>query len=79
VRAEQVSDLLSDKHVNRLTAHCTAVEYFGAVRRHVFERTDGEVLKVDQFGAHAARIAPGHSVLLGWQVEDTVLHQGVRQ
>jgi spermidine/putrescine transport system ATP-binding protein len=75
VRAEQVSDQLSDKHVNRLTAHCTAVEYFGAVRRHVFERTDGEVLKVDQFGAHAARIVPGQSVLLGWQVEDTVLHQ----
>jgi ABC-type Fe3+/spermidine/putrescine transport system ATPase subunit len=77
VRAEQVTDAPSERHVNRLSAHCTTVEYFGAVRRHIFERTDGEVLKVDQFGAHAARIAPGQSVLLGWQIEDTVLHQGV--
>src|SRR5476649_972595 len=79
VRAEQVTDAPSERHVNRLSAHCTTVEYFGAVRRHIFERTDGEVLKVDQFGAHAARIAPGQSVLLGWQVEDTVLHRGVTQ
>ena len=40
---------------------CTAVEYFGAVRRHIFERSDGEVLKYDQFGAHAARIVPGQT------------------
>ena len=79
VRAEQVSDVLSDSHVNRLTAHCTAVEYFGAVRRHIFERADGEILKVDQFGAQAARIAPGQSVLLGWTVADTVLHRGQSQ
>jgi len=78
VRAENISDTVSERHPNRLTAHCTAVEYFGAVRRHIFERADGEILKVDQFGAQAARIAPGQSVLLGWQVEDTVLHQGTR-
>ena len=64
--------------VNRLTARCTAVEYFGSVRRHVFERSDGEVLKYDQFGAQSARIAPGQTVELGWQAEETVLHLGER-
>ena len=49
---------------------CTAVEYFGAVRRHIFERSDGEVLKYDQFGAHAARIVPGQTAMLGWPAED---------
>jgi ABC-type Fe3+/spermidine/putrescine transport system ATPase subunit len=74
VRAELVTDLVSDSHLNRLTARCTAVEYFGALRRHVFERPDGEVLKVDQFGAQAARIAPGQMTVLGWRPEDCVLH-----
>ena len=76
VRAEQVTDAPSERQANRLTARCTAVEYFGAVRRHVFERSDGEVLKYDQFGAHAARIVPGQTVQLGWRVEETVLHTG---
>ena len=76
VRAEQVTDAPSERQANRLTARCTAVEYFGAVRRHVFERSDGEVLKYDQFGAHAARIVPGQTVQLGWLVEETVLHTG---
>ncbi len=76
VRAEQVTDSPSERQANRLTARCTAVEYFGAVRRHVFERCDGEVLKYDQFGAHAARIVPGQTVQLGWLVEETVLHTG---
>jgi ABC-type Fe3+/spermidine/putrescine transport system ATPase subunit len=79
VRAEQVTDALSERHTNRLTARCTAVEYFGAVRRHIFERPDSEVLKYDQFGAHAARIVPGQTVALGWQVEDTVLHTGTSE
>jgi ABC-type Fe3+/spermidine/putrescine transport system ATPase subunit len=77
VRAEQITDTLGYRHLNRLTVRCTAVEYFGAVRRHVFERPDGEVLKYDQFGAHSARIVPGQTVELGWQPEDTVLHSGV--
>jgi spermidine/putrescine transport system ATP-binding protein len=77
VRAEQVTDSPSERQANRLTARCTAVEYFGAVRRHVFERSDGEVLKYDQFGAHAARIVPGQTVQLGWLVEETVLHAGM--
>ena len=76
VRAENITDVVSERHPNRLTAQCTAVEYFGAVRRHIFERTDGEILKVDQFGAQAARIAQGQSVLLGWQVEHAFLHEG---
>ena len=60
-----------------MTARCTAVEYFGSVRRHIFERPDGELLKYDQFGAHAARIAAGQVAVLGWRPEDTVLHTGV--
>ena len=76
VRAEQITDAASDAHLNRLSARCTAVEYFGAVRRHIFERPDGEMLKYDQFGAHAARIAPGQMAALGWRVEDCVLHTG---
>jgi ABC-type Fe3+/spermidine/putrescine transport system ATPase subunit len=77
VRAEQITDMLGYRHLNRLTARCTTVEYFGSVRRHVFERADGEVLKYDQFGAHSARIVPGQTVELGWQPEETVLHLGV--
>ncbi len=76
VRAERITDSLSDRHANRLSARCTAVEYFGSVRRHIFERPDGQVLKYDQFGAYAARIAPGQTVQLGWLVEETVLHTG---
>ena len=37
---------------------------------------DGEVLKYDQFGAHAARIAAGPDGAAGLAVEDTVLHTG---
>src|SRR3977135_1047475 len=75
---EQVTDAPSEQHVNRLSAVCTAVEYFGAVRRHVFERSDDEVLKYDQFGAHAARIVPGQQTVLGWPAEASVLHAGAR-
>jgi spermidine/putrescine transport system ATP-binding protein len=77
VRAEQITDAVSERHANRLSAVCTAVEYFGAVRRHVFERSDGEVLKLDQFGAHAARIVPGQRTVLGWPAEASVLHAGL--
>jgi ABC-type Fe3+/spermidine/putrescine transport system ATPase subunit len=76
VRAELITDQPSDVHLNQATARCTAVEYFGALRRHVFERSDGEVMKYDQFGAHAARIAPGQMAVLGWRPQDTVLHTG---
>jgi ABC-type Fe3+/spermidine/putrescine transport system ATPase subunit len=76
VRAELITDAVFERHINRLSAVCTAVEYFGAVRRHVFERSDGEVLKYDQFGAHAARIVPGQQTVLGWPAEAAVLHAG---
>jgi spermidine/putrescine transport system ATP-binding protein len=76
VRAELITDVPTERHVNRLSAVCTAVEYFGAVRRHVFERSDSEVLKYDQFGAHAARIVPGQQTVLGWAAEASVLHAG---
>ena len=76
VRAELITDQPSDQHLNRLTARCTAVEYFGALRRHVFDRPDGEVLKYDQFGAHAARIASGQVAVLAWRPQDAVLHTG---
>ncbi len=76
VRAEQITDVVSDAHINRLSARCAAVEYFGAVRRHIFTQADGEVLKYDQFGAQAARIVPGQMAVLGWRVEDCVLHTG---
>ena len=57
-----------------MTARCTAVEYFGSVRRYVFERGDGEVLKFDQFGAQPRASQPGQTAHLGWQVETRVLH-----
>ena len=79
VRAELITDAPSERHGNRVTARCTAVEYFGSVRRHIFERSDGEVLKYDQFGAHAARIAVGEAAELGWQKEDCVLHGRVQR
>jgi spermidine/putrescine transport system ATP-binding protein len=77
VRAENITDITGDHHLNRLTARCTAIEYFGSVRRHIFERPDGEVMKYDQFGAQAARIATGQMSVLGWRPEDTVLHTGL--
>lgn len=76
VRAELITDMPAEAQRNRVTARCTAVEYFGSVRRHVFERADGELLKYDQFGAQAARIVVGQTVELGWRAEDGVLHMG---
>ena len=77
VRAENLTDITDQHHLNRLTARCTAVEYFGSVRRHIFERSDGELLKYDQFGAYAARIAAGQVTTLGWRPQDAVLHTGI--
>ena len=76
VRAEQMSDIAAGDRVNRVSVRCTAVEYFGSVRRHVFERSDGEVLKYDQFGAEIVRIASGQTVELSWRIENAVLHTG---
>ncbi|MBV8392284.1 MAG: ABC transporter ATP-binding protein [Alphaproteobacteria bacterium] len=77
VRAERMADLAGDGCLNQLSVRCTAIEYFGSVRRHIFERADGEVLKVDQFGADAARISPGQMVKIAWRIEDSVLHAGM--
>lgn len=74
VRAECIVDAPGEQHINRVTALCTAVEYFGSIRRHVFERADGEVLKFDQFGGQPARLMVGQRVMLGWRIEDAVLH-----
>ncbi|SKA10317.1 spermidine/putrescine transport system ATP-binding protein [Enhydrobacter aerosaccus] len=74
VRAEKMTDLVGDEHGNRVSARCSAIEFFGSVRRHLFERSDGEVLKYDQFGAQAARIELGQLVTIGWRADDTVLH-----
>jgi spermidine/putrescine transport system ATP-binding protein len=71
-----VSDIAADDRPNRLSARCTAVEYFGSVRRHIFERPDGEILKYDQFGAEPGRIAAGQTVELSWRIDSTVLHAG---
>ncbi len=66
--------LAQQGHELRLLLRGTSsLEFLGDV---VFERADGDVLKYDQFGAHAARIVPGQTVQLAWQVEDTVLHTG---
>ena len=76
VRAELITDTPGEAQRNRLRARCTAIEYFGSVRRHVFERADGEVLKYDQFGAQAARIVVGQTIELGWRADESVLHAG---
>jgi ABC-type Fe3+/spermidine/putrescine transport system ATPase subunit len=59
---------------NRLELRCLAVEYFGSIRRYILERADGEVVKLDQFGAEPASLAPGESAAIGWRPEDGVLH-----
>jgi len=76
VRAEQMSDIAAADRPNRVSARCTAVEYFGSVRRHIFERSDGEILKYDQFGAEPGRIAAGQTVELSWRTDNAVLHTG---
>jgi ABC-type Fe3+/spermidine/putrescine transport system ATPase subunit len=74
VRAERIIDQPDASLRNRVTGRCTAVEFFGAVRRHVLELADGAMLKYDQFGALAPRFVAGQVVDLGWRAEDAVLH-----
>jgi ABC-type Fe3+/spermidine/putrescine transport system ATPase subunit len=75
VRAERIADRPGPEHANRLTATCEAIEFFGAVRRHVLRSANGQLIKFDQFGAEAARIAVGAKVALGWRSADAVLHE----
>jgi ABC-type Fe3+/spermidine/putrescine transport system ATPase subunit len=74
IRAERIVDRPEPAAANRVNGRCTAVEFFGAVRRHIFELPDGMVLKYDQFGALAGRIRPGDTAELGWRSDDGVLH-----
>jgi ABC-type Fe3+/spermidine/putrescine transport system ATPase subunit len=74
VRAEWITDQPGAGHVNRLAATCDAVEFFGSVRRHLLKQADGQILKVDQFGAQPARITQGDAVTVGWHTKDAVLH-----
>jgi ABC-type Fe3+/spermidine/putrescine transport system ATPase subunit len=74
VRAERIIDQPDAAVRNRVTGRCTAVEFFGAVRRHVLELSDGTLLKYDQFGALAPRLVAGQVADLGFRAEDAVLH-----
>jgi len=74
VRAERISEQPSHEHANRLAVACEQVEFFGSVRRHFLRRADGQVLKLDQFGALPPRLRSGDAAVVGWRVQDGVLH-----
>ena len=74
VRAERITDRLGAEHANHLTVRCGAVEFFGSVRRYFMHQADGQILKVDEFGAQAARIREGDQTTIGWRAADGVLH-----
>lgn len=73
VRAERIEEGEAGLP-NRIAAHCTTVEYFGAFRRHVLESGSGVTLKWDQFGALPPRLHAGTETTLAWRSEDSVLH-----
>ena len=78
---DRVSPRIGDVHVVSNAGAQTAVSIhvyganIGAVRRHVLRSADGQLIKLDQFGAEAARIAVGAAVPLGWRSADAVLHE----
>lgn len=76
VRAERLRMTPPDTGGNRLTLTCRGIEYFGSIRRYILERPDGEVAKLDQFGAEPACLMPGETATIGWRREDGVLHEG---
>ena len=65
----------SDAMLNRLSARCTTVEYFGAVRRHVFERPTARRRDATSSAPRPPASRPGRRWSSGWPVED-VLHPG---
>jgi ABC-type Fe3+/spermidine/putrescine transport system ATPase subunit len=73
VRAERIGP--ARQHANTLAARCLAIEYFGSIRRYILEREDGEVLKLDQFGAEPAWLSQNEAAVLGWAPADAVLHE----
>jgi len=74
VRAERIVDQPGAEHANRLAVTCDTVEFFGSVRRYFMRQGDGQILKVDQFGAQAARVGQGDAATVGWRLRDAVLH-----
>ncbi|UPY36861.1 ABC transporter ATP-binding protein [Sediminicoccus sp. KRV36] len=76
VRAERLRPGPPGEWPNRVITECRAVEYFGSVRRYILGRPDGEVMKLDQFGAEPAFIAADAPCEVGWPLEAGVLHEG---
>ncbi|MBR0655927.1 ABC transporter ATP-binding protein [Plastoroseomonas arctica] len=76
VRAERLRPTPEAAWHNRMTLTCQTVEYFGSVRRYILARPDGEVIKLDQFGAEPAYLRVGEEAVLGWRTEDGMLHEG---
>ncbi|WP_191083006.1 ABC transporter ATP-binding protein [Roseococcus microcysteis] len=74
VRAERLRPAPPGDWPNRLPTACRTVEYFGSVRRYILERPDGEVMKLDQFGAEPAFSMPDGAAEIGWPTEAGVLH-----
>ena len=74
VRAELLSPVVEGAHVNRFEAECRAVEFLGSVRRYDLRAADGRSVRLEQFGSAARRIAEGTKLIVGWRVEDGVLH-----
>nr|WP_242531011.1 ABC transporter ATP-binding protein [Roseococcus thiosulfatophilus] len=74
VRAERLRPAPPGDWPNRLATSCRTVEYFGSVRRYILERPDGEVMKLDQFGAEPAFLAADGAAEIGWPTEAGVLH-----
>lgn len=75
VRAERLIERPGEGVPNHIALHCITVEYFGAFRRHVLEGAGGTVVKYDQFGALPQSIREGENIVLGWSLENGVLHR----
>ena len=74
VRAELLDERPGAEHTNRLPATGHAVEYLGSLRRWDLRLADGRSVKLERFGRTPCRLAEGEPVVLGWRVEDGVLH-----
>jgi ABC-type Fe3+/spermidine/putrescine transport system ATPase subunit len=73
VRAERI--VLGTAHPNQLAVRCAAVEFFGSIRRYFLERPDGQILKLDQFGAEPAHLSEGATGTVSWPTGAAVLHE----